>query len=263
MRKVLIWSLYTYPAAPNPPTKPTSSAPASSVPVSAPAPPSPSASSSLSSVAGPGRRSLGLPLPPPPRRKGTLGEALRSVALLGSCSEESGGWKARPRCSRRRQGEAPVAGGEKWEERTGEGESCGDRCGCLMEGGVGGRQPSGSGPVVSFTVWWGVRPLERGGDKREQEVGNGKALEKRDEEGEEHVAPCGAVKGADGTNGSGSVGPLCQCDGGLSLPGASDREAPGAIPSSWSAIFVWLQFQFRKKNLIYLLRLLPSFDLIL
>jgi hypothetical protein len=25
-----------------------------------------------------------------------------------------------------------------------------------------------------------VRPLERGGDKREQEVGNGKALEKRE-----------------------------------------------------------------------------------
>ena len=70
----------------------------------------------------------------PPRRKGTLGEALRSVALLGSRSEESGGWKARPRCNRRRQGEAPVAGGEKWEERTGEGESCGERCGCLMEG---------------------------------------------------------------------------------------------------------------------------------
>ena len=176
MRKVLIWSLYTYPAAPNPPTKPTSSAPAISVPVSAPAPPPPplpSASSSLSSAAG--RRSLGLPLPPPPppRRKGTLGEALRSVALLGSRSEESGGWKARPRCSRRRQGEAPVAGGEKWEERTGEGESCGERCGCLMEGGVGGRQPSGSGPVVSFTAWWGVRPLERGGDKREREPASG------------------------------------------------------------------------------------------
>lgn len=77
---------------------------------------------------------MGLRLPPPPRRKGTLGEALRSVALLGSRSEESGGWKARPRCSRRRHGEAPGAGGEKWEERTGEGERCGERSGCLMEG---------------------------------------------------------------------------------------------------------------------------------
>lgn len=45
---------------------------------------------------------------------------------------------------------------------------------------MGGRQPSGSGPVVSFTAWRGVRPLERGGDKREQEAGNGKALEKRE-----------------------------------------------------------------------------------
>lgn len=80
-----------------------------------------------------------MPLPPPPRRKGTLGEAFRSVALLGSRSEESGGWKARPRCSsRRRHGEAPsAAGGEKWEERTGEGESSGERCGCLMEGAWG------------------------------------------------------------------------------------------------------------------------------
>lgn len=48
------------------------------------------------------------------------------------------------------------------------------------------------------------------------------------------MAPSGAVKGADGTNGSGSVGPFSQCGGGLSLPGASDREAPGAIPITWS-----------------------------
>lgn len=32
------------------------------------------------------------------------------------------------------------------------------------------------------------------------------------------MAPSGAVKGADGTNGSGSVGPFSQCGGGLSLP---------------------------------------------
>lgn len=154
VRKVLIWSLYTYPAAPNPPTNPTSSAPASSVPVTAPEPPALSASSSSSSSSAAGRRSLGLPLPPPPpppppRRKGTLGDAFRSVALSGSRSEESGGWKARPRCSsssRRRHGEAHpcAAGGEKWEERTGEGESCGERCGCLMEG-TRSREVSGSG----------------------------------------------------------------------------------------------------------------------
>lgn len=94
---------------------------------------------------------MGLPLPPPPRRKGTLGEAFRSVALLGSRSEERGGWKARPRCSsRRRHGEAPsAAGGEKWEERTGEGEGegCGERCGCLMGRGAGGGC-QGVGPVV-------------------------------------------------------------------------------------------------------------------
>lgn len=151
VRKVLIWSLYTYPAAPNPPTNPTSSAPASSVPVTAPEPPALSASSSSSSSSAAGRRSLGLPPPPPPppRRKGTLGDAFRSVALSGSRSEESGGWKARPRCSsssRRRHGEAHpcAAGGEKWEERTGEGESCGERCGCLMEG-TRSREVSGSG----------------------------------------------------------------------------------------------------------------------
>lgn len=146
MRKVLIWSLYTYPAAPNPPTTPTSTAPASSVPVSAPEPP-PSPSSSLADAdaeasssfffsSAAARRSLGPPPPPPPKRKGTLGEALRSVPLSDSRSEESGGWKAR-RWRQRHDGEQPCAGGEKLEESTGEGESCcGERrCGCLMGSG--------------------------------------------------------------------------------------------------------------------------------
>lgn len=210
VRKVLIWSLYTYPAAPNPPTTPTKSAPASNVPVIAPEPPAPS--SSFSSSSGMGRRSLGLPLPPPPRRKGTLGDALRSVALLGSRREESGGWNARPRCSkRRRHGEAPsVAGGEKWEERTGEGEGCGERCGCLMEGAWEREGVRGWGPSASSTAWWGVgvRPLELGSDKRrEQREGeeNGKALEKKERSTWHHV---GQKLG---------VGPFCQCDAGLVL----------------------------------------------
>jgi hypothetical protein len=54
-----------------------------------------------------------------------------------------------------------------------------------------------------------VRPSERGGDKRDQEVrrgtGTGRRWRRGEEEGKEHVAPCGAVGGV--------------CDDGLPLRG--------------------------------------------
>jgi hypothetical protein len=134
-----------------------------------------SSSAFLSSVEG--RWSLGLGPPPPPSRNGVLGEALRSVALSGSCLDESSGWNTRPRSRRRRHGEAPGAGGEKWGERTGEGESCGERrCGCLMEG-ARRVKVSGSGPswFSSFNPWWGVRLLQRGSDKRRERERKGKS----------------------------------------------------------------------------------------
>lgn len=48
VRKALIWSLYTYPTAPKPPTTPRSSSPAKTVPLTAPSPPKTSPSSSPS-----------------------------------------------------------------------------------------------------------------------------------------------------------------------------------------------------------------------
>lgn len=134
-----------------------------------------------------------------------MGEALRSVALSGSRSDESGGWNARRWwwCRpRRHAGEPPGAGGEKWEERTGDGESCcGERrCGCLM--GSGG---AGAGGCVGGARGWLLQlargacghgsseAIRRGGEGAAEE--GGRKAEERRGEGEEtrHVAACGAV----------------------------------------------------------------------
>jgi hypothetical protein len=58
-------------------------------------------------------------------------------------------------------------------------------------------------------------------------VGNGKALERK--EGEEHVAPCGAL--TDHTEAGAWARSVSV------MSGVSGREAPGAIPAAWSAKF--------------------------
>lgn len=107
------------------------------------------------------------------------------------------------------------------------------------------------GPVgFAFSAWRGVRPLERGSDKRRRCEGSGE----REGAGEEGGGRRGArgtscswgSGGEDETSGSCSMGPSCQCDAGL-IPFQGYRRSTWCDPNCVVCNFFLFFFSFRER----------------